>query len=98
MMSEIPGAQPCRYWLVKADSVEQVDGGVIAESTLSIYVNGQSLATVLCSPLDQEALALGMLFNEGIIRSYADVGLIKANDRRTVVDVWLHTPDFQPPQ
>jgi FdhD protein len=92
------GALSWPYWIVKRDSVEQVDGGVIAESTLSIYVNGQSLATVLCSPFDQEALALGLLFNEGIIRSYADVGLIKSNEHRTVVDVWLHTPNFEPPQ
>jgi FdhD protein len=93
-----PGALPYRYWVVQGYDMEAVDGGVIEESLVSIYVNGQELATVMCSPLDQEALALGFLFNEGVIDSLDEVGLVKANVARTVVDVLLKHDSFEPPR
>jgi FdhD protein len=60
-------------------------------------VNGQELATVMCSPLDQEALAVGFLYNEDVIESLSDLGLVKANVARTSVDVLLKA-DFKPPR
>ena len=47
---------------------------------------------------DQEALALGFLFNEGVIQSLDEVGLVQANVARTVVDVLLHNATFNPPR
>ncbi|RPJ02603.1 MAG: formate dehydrogenase accessory sulfurtransferase FdhD, partial [Chloroflexi bacterium] len=62
------------------------------------YVNGQELATMMCSPVDQEALALGFLYNEGVIQSWADVRLIRSNVAGTTVDVFLHQQVFEPPR
>lgn len=93
-----PGALPHTYTVIDHDRVEQVEGGVIEESLVSIYVNGQELATVMCSPLDQEALALGFLYNESVIESLDDVRLVQANAVGTVVDVFLHRADFNPPR
>lgn len=92
------GALPCTYWTVKADDAVLTTGGVIEESLVTVYVNGQELATMMCSPLDQEALALGFLFNEGVIRSFDEVGLVQANVARTVVDVLLKQAAFDPPR
>jgi len=89
MEVRLPGAIPYRYWLVEGDQVEQVDGGVIEETMVDIYVNGQELATLMCSPIDQEALAVGFLYTEGVIDSADDVGIVQANVPRTVVDVLL---------
>ena len=56
------GALPYTYWTVHSNhTIEETKGGVIEEALVSIYVNGQELATVMCSPIDQEALALGFL-------------------------------------
>lgn len=93
-----PGAVASQYWVIHGENVEQVEGGVIEESLVSIYVNGQELATVMCSPLDQEALALGFLFNEGVITSLNDVGHVQANLPRTTVDVLLYKEQFEPPR
>ena len=93
-----PGAIPYTYWTVSDDDVELTEGGVIEESLVSIYVNGLELATVMCSPTEQEALALGFLYNEGIISSVEEVALVKANVARTVVDVFLKRDDFDPPR
>jgi FdhD protein len=93
-----PGALPYRYWVVQNDGAALTDGGVIEESMVSIYVNGQELATVMCSPLDQEALALGFLFTEGVINSIDEVGHVQANVTGTVVDVLLKRKEFDPPR
>ena len=93
-----PGALPYQYWVVENDQVEQVDGGVIEETLVDIYVNGQELATVMCSPIDQEALAVGFLYTEGVIETMAEIGVVQANLPRTVVDVLLTRAEFDPPR
>ncbi len=84
-----PGAIPYTYLSIQAEQVEAVAGGLIDETLLSVYVNGQELATMMCSPVDREALALGFLFNEGIIASLDEVGLIRPNVTYATIDVFL---------
>jgi FdhD protein len=93
-----PGALPYTYWAVDAGKVRPVAGGLIEEAWIGLYVNGQELATLMCSPTDEEALALGFLYNEGVIRSLDDVRLVQASMTRTTVDVFLTRPDFDPPR
>src|SRR5512145_3211506 len=92
------GAVPYTYWTIDLEKTELTEGGVIEESLVSIFVNGQELATVMCSPLDQEALALGFLYNEGVIESLAEIKVIQANVPRTAVDVFLNRAEFNPPR
>lgn len=97
------GIVPRRYWTVNflrsgPDRVQAVDAGVIEESSVSIYVNGQEIATLMCSPLDLETLALGYLFNENVIATLDDVRLIKTNTGATSVDVYLHRAQFDLPR
>ncbi|GAB4575221.1 MAG: hypothetical protein Kow0077_25660 [Anaerolineae bacterium] len=96
MTTDNSGSLPYRYWVYQHGQAEVQDGGVIQEAVVSVYVNGQELATVMCSPLDEEALALGFLYNEGLIDSLDDVGLVQANVSRAVVDVVLRRGDFRP--
>ncbi len=93
-----PGALPFTYLTIDNDRVEAVDGGVVEETRLSIFVNAQELATVMCSPLDQEALTVGFLFNEGVIESLDDIRLLRPNATRTTVDVFLNRSAFTPPR
>lgn len=83
------GALPICYQAVEGDTVRQIQGGVIDESLLSIYVNGESLATMMCSPLQLEALAVGFLYTEGIIESADDIGHLQLNASGSVADVLL---------
>lgn len=92
------GALPYQYVEIEGDNVTAVAGGVIDERYLSIYVNGEELATVMCSPIDQESLALGFMYNEGVINSLADVGYLKRNVAGSIVDVFLNHSDFSPPR
>ncbi|MCB9455064.1 MAG: formate dehydrogenase accessory sulfurtransferase FdhD [Anaerolineaceae bacterium] len=97
MDETLPGIMPYTYWSVHGEHASLTEAGVIQESLVTLFVNGQDVATVMCSPLDQEALAVGFLYNENVIASPDDVGLVQANAARTVVDVLLKT-DFKPPR
>lgn len=93
-----PGTIPHPYWQVHDDSAEIIDAKLIEEVLVSIYVNAQELATIMCSPLDEEALALGFLHNEGVISSIDEIGLIQANTPRSTVDVFLTRTKFDRPR
>jgi FdhD protein len=93
-----PGLVPYTYWSLKAGHLEAVNGGVIEETLITLHVNGQELATLMCSPTDEEALALGFLYNEGVIHALDDVHLLEMNRYRTAVDLFLKQPQFSPPR
>ncbi len=95
---ELAGAKPLSYQVVEGGEVSRVDGGVIDEQLLSIYVNGQSLATMMCSPLQLEALAVGYLYNEGVIEAADEIALLQSNIPNSVVDVILTRDEVQLPR
>ena len=52
---------------------EQVNDYVIVEEPVTIMVNRVGSFTVMCTPVDIEALAVGFLFSEGMIEDIDDV-------------------------
>jgi FdhD protein len=84
------------YIEVSSSGAQRIQGGVIDEALLTIYVNFSEVASIMCSPLDEEALAVGFLYNEGLINGIADVRFIRMNARRTALDVLLHDDLIQP--
>jgi FdhD protein len=95
---ELPGTQPMTYQVVEDGTIQKTGTGVIDEALLTIYVNGQELATMMCSPIEPEALALGFLFNEGVITARDQVKVIHANIAGSAVDVLLKRTEFEPPR
>ena len=55
------------YLKVRADRVEEVAGEVVREQPLSVYVNGEKFLTLLCSPMNLDALVVGYLWMEKVI-------------------------------
>lgn len=70
----------------------QVDAEVIEESQVTLYANGQEITSLMCTPGDFKALALGFLKNEGIIDQLRDVREITVSRHDSRVDVWLNHP------
>jgi FdhD protein len=66
-----------------------VDGEVVTEALACLSVNGQELATFMCSPHDLDKMALGFLYNEGIVERREDVRSLHISRNDTCVDVWL---------
>ena len=69
---------------------EMVQGEIIEEALMTIYVNGRELMTIMSTPGEWDHLALGFLKNEGFIDDMDEVDHVYVNDRGCCVDVWLH--------
>jgi FdhD protein len=74
---------------VSGDEVEQVKDVVIREWPVTVMLNGDELATFMCSPADLDCLAAGFLFSEGLVRSKKDIKRIFVDEREGVV--WVET-------
>ncbi|MGI6686552.1 MAG: formate dehydrogenase accessory sulfurtransferase FdhD [Bacillota bacterium] len=62
---------------------------VISEISLKIFVNEVELVSLLCLNQCQEELAIGFLYNEGVINSYDDILSIYYDERMFAVIVKL---------
>lgn len=89
------GAVPAT-WYEYRRGWKRVESKVIEEAMLSLYVNGKELATLMCTPREQNFLALGFLKNEGFIDSIEDVDHVHISDHGCCVDVWLNHPVEKP--
>ncbi|MFH2102863.1 MAG: formate dehydrogenase accessory sulfurtransferase FdhD [Chloroflexota bacterium] len=69
---------------------------VISEAPVSLTVNGQTWLTFMCTPTHLDALALGFLFNEGVIGSMDDVEDTRVCEHNDNVDIWLKHEAEQP--
>lgn len=92
------GVLPSTYITVTRSGWNVVQGSVIHERLVSIFVNGQELATIMTTPRQQDALALGFLANEGVIASSDDVRMVQICPSGGCVDIWLTRSDFEPPR
>ena len=80
----------------RTDGFEQVNTAVITETPIALTINGEDWLSFMCSPVDLEALAVGFLFNEGLIHSKDEIASVRVCASRDNVDVWLHHAVEQP--
>jgi FdhD protein len=91
------GIQPTTYVLQKGDRTTPVEGAIIEETLACIFINGEELATFMCTPHKLDELALGFLRSEGIITGLADIELLTISEGRSCVDIWLKDLSYRPP-
>jgi FdhD protein len=72
------------------------DAETIVESPVSLTVNGKVWLTFMCTPVHLEALAVGFLYDEGIIESMDEVENVHLCEHGDNVDVWLNHPAEEP--
>ncbi len=90
MLNRLPvGALGVTYHLYERGRWSEIDAAIVEETSLCIHVNGRELVTYQCSPIDQEAMALGFLRSEGLIGGLDDIAVIELSGSGTCVDVWL---------
>ena len=83
------GSYPVTYTgYYDADS-RPVHGVVPTEELITLYVNGQPLVNLMCTPVQLEELALGFLFNEKLIEGVDDVAVIEPCGGERCLDIWL---------
>jgi len=86
------------YLSLSANEIRPIEKPVVRETAWTIYVNGQELVTILCTPNKMSFLVLGFLASEGIIQSLDDVGVLRVcEDAGNVVDVRLRDESLSLP-
>jgi len=75
---------------------KSLDAETIVEMPVSLTVNGEVWLTFMCTPVTLEALAVGFLYNEGIIKKMDEVVDVKVCEHGDNVDVWLNHAAEQP--
>jgi FdhD protein len=75
---------------------EHHDAETIVETPVSLTVNGEVWITFMCTPVNLEALAVGFLYNEGIIEKMDEVIDARVCEHGDNVDVWLNHEVEQP--
>jgi FdhD protein len=79
-----------RYKRFQSGLWNSIDAGIVAEKPVSLTVNGQLWLTFMCTPSSLDALAVGFLFNEGVINSSDDIASVKSCANKDNIDVWLN--------
>jgi FdhD protein len=92
----ISGTHQPQFLRYSAGKWEALDKGIIIETPVSLTVNGQVWLTLMCTPIDLEALAVGFLFNEGVLKNKEEIELVQVCPQGDNVDVWLNHPVEQP--
>ena len=72
------------------------DAETIVETPVSLTVNGKVWLTFMCTPVHLEELAVGFLYNEGIIEAIDEVADVRLCEHGDNVDVWLTRSVEQP--
>lgn len=60
---------------------------IVDESPITLMINGEEFATVVCSPVQIEELVIGFLAAEGLIRTYLQIQNLQINEEQGFVHV-----------
>ena len=88
--------KPAQYHFFHNDKIEKVDAHLPTEAPVSLTVNGEVWLTFMCTSSQLEALAIGFLFNEGIIQDFNEVAASRVCENNENVDIWLNHATEKP--
>src|SRR6266540_1246736 len=80
---------PIQYYKYHSDRWEIVNTHITQEASVSLSINGEVWLAFMCTPSDLEALAVGFLYNEGLIQGADEIADVSVCASGENVDVWL---------
>jgi len=80
------------FFRIKGGRAEEVQGEVVREQPLTVYVDGERFLTLLCTPTMLEALVLGYLWMEKVIAGPDEVQRLDVSAVDGRADVSLKRP------
>lgn len=87
---------PLEYLHYSSSKIELVTANIMTETSVTLMVNGSYWLTFMCTPKEQEDLAVGFLYNENIIHSLNEIENMHLCDKGDMVDIWLDHPVSPP--
>lgn len=79
-------------WQVRGGRVEEAHRDVVREQPLTISVNGERFLTLLCSPLQLDALVVGYLWMEQVVASIDEIVRVDISEVDGTASVTLAHP------
>ncbi|HEV8640885.1 MAG TPA: formate dehydrogenase accessory sulfurtransferase FdhD [Methylomirabilota bacterium] len=80
------------FFRLKGERVEEITAEVVREQPLTVYVNGERFLTLLCSPMQLDALVIGYLWMEKIIGGLEEIRSLEISVVDGRADVVLTEP------
>ena len=74
---------------MKGDDIEEVTDQIASEIGFTLNVNGKQVVTLLCTPSELDAMAIGFLLSEGILTSRESLLDVQMDEREFSVSVTL---------
>lgn len=71
------------------DALHEVSDHIATEFPLTIYINNEEFATIVCTPEYMEELIIGFLVSEGIIRKFSDIEKFHLDDSKGLCHITL---------
>jgi len=90
------GNQKIEYYQVEKSGRKSVESDIVVESPVALSVNGEVWLTFMCTPVDLEALAVGFLYNEGLIETINEIANVRVCPHHDNIDIWTNRPVKQP--
>ncbi len=83
----------CRFFSGEAWRKDTVT--IPGELALTVFVNGEEVATILCTPARLVQLVLGFLYMEGIIANQQEVASLRVCEEEPIADVRLLKNEYE---
>ncbi|HCM97124.1 MAG: formate dehydrogenase family accessory protein FdhD [Chloroflexi bacterium GWB2_49_20] len=72
------------------EGFEKSISNVIIEAPVDISINAKHWLTLMCTPSHLDELAIGFLYNEGIIKTIDEIRLAEVCHNGRNIDIWLN--------
>ena len=77
-------------------SLSAMNKAVVREHACLLRVNGQDWLTFICTPMNLDALAVGFLWNENVIKGLGEISTIEINDDLSIISATLKHAVIKP--
>lgn len=81
-MSELSKTTSRSVLKITADHHVWEDDEIVTEYPLTIFLNEEEFATIVCTPADLEEMVVGFLAAEGAIQSFAEIKQITIDEAK----------------
>ncbi|MEA6621604.1 formate dehydrogenase accessory sulfurtransferase FdhD, partial [Salmonella enterica subsp. enterica serovar Newport] len=71
------------------DGLREEHDQIATEFPLTIYINNEEFATIVCTPDYMKELIIGFLASEGIIRKFSDIEKFHLDDSKGLCHITL---------
>lgn len=76
---DLPVSKKRKIYHFDGTAMREMPDEIVTEYALTLFINNEELATMVCTPTDIEELVIGFLASEGIIRKYSQIQSISIN-------------------